>query len=127
MEENESVDNYKMLAALVCDKDELHALCKGDPLLEKFEREVIRLNKDPQIRAQALAENIETAKNMLNKNIDIDTIAEVTGLPKEEIEKLKKDYLNISNRPFFVCCVSSLCFIKPSLTKNESRELLLFS
>jgi len=32
---------------------------------------------------------IETTKNMLNKNIDIEMISEVTGLSKEEIEKLK--------------------------------------
>ena len=32
--------------------------------------------------------NIEIARNMLNKNLDIDMISEVTGLTKEEIEKL---------------------------------------
>ena len=31
----------------------------------------------------------EIAKKMLDKNIPIDTIVEVTGLSKEEIEKLK--------------------------------------
>jgi predicted transposase/invertase (TIGR01784 family) len=33
--------------------------------------------------------NIEIAKNMLKKKIDIDTISECTGLSKKEIEKLK--------------------------------------
>ena len=32
---------------------------------------------------------IEMAKKMLNKNYDIDTIIELTGLTKDEIEKLK--------------------------------------
>ncbi len=33
-------------------------------------------------------EKIETAKRMLNKNIDIQTIIDITGLTKEEIEKI---------------------------------------
>ena len=33
--------------------------------------------------------NIEIAKNMLNKGMDISTISECTGLSKEEIEELK--------------------------------------
>ena len=32
--------------------------------------------------------NIEIAKSMLNKGMDITTISEITGLTKEEIEKL---------------------------------------
>ena len=34
--------------------------------------------------------NIEIAKNLLQKNIDINIISETTGLSKEEVEKLKK-------------------------------------
>ena len=33
--------------------------------------------------------SIEIAKNMLNKNMNINIISEVTGLSKEEIENLK--------------------------------------
>ena len=33
--------------------------------------------------------NIEIAKNMIKENIDIDIISKITGLSKEEIEKLK--------------------------------------
>jgi 5-methylthioribose kinase len=32
---------------------------------------------------------IETAKNMLRKKINIETIMEITGLSKEKIEKLR--------------------------------------
>ena len=32
--------------------------------------------------------NIEIAKNMIKENIDIDIISKITGLTKEEIEKL---------------------------------------
>ena len=37
---------------------------------------------------QELQKAIETARNMLVKNIPIDVIAECTGLPKETIEQL---------------------------------------
>ena len=41
-------------------------------------------------REEAASErNMEIAKNMLNLNIDIDTISKSTGLTKEEIEGLK--------------------------------------
>ncbi len=35
--------------------------------------------------------NIEIAKNMIKENISIDIIAKVTGLPLEELEKLKEE------------------------------------
>ena len=38
-----------------------------------------------------LQKAIETAKNMLNKNISIDVVGECTGLPLETIEQLKKE------------------------------------
>ena len=101
---------------------------------EKLDK-LVELEELDLAREEGLAEGIERtkrekteiAKNMLNMEMDIETISKATGLIKEKIKELKKVYLNKSNRPFFVCCVSSLCFIKPSLTKNESRELLLFS
>ena len=34
-------------------------------------------------------EKKEIAKNMLKKNFDLEVIADITGLPKEEIERLK--------------------------------------
>lgn len=106
---------YKILAALCCDKEELHELCKGDKVLEKLEREVIKLNKDPEFieflsaeedakkvhntlmnnaKEEGLAEGIEQnkitiAKNMLKDNIPIDTIIKYTTLTKDEIESLK--------------------------------------
>ncbi len=39
---------------------------------------------------KGIAEGVEkTAINMLKKNMDIDTIMELTGLSKEKIEELK--------------------------------------
>ncbi len=41
------------------------------------------------IKQGAKEKQLEIAKNMLNKNIDINTISEITSLTKEEIESLK--------------------------------------
>ncbi|MBR5866353.1 MAG: hypothetical protein IKZ04_00435, partial [Spirochaetaceae bacterium] len=38
-----------------------------------------------------LQAKIQTAKNMINKNIPIDVIAECTGLSQETVEQLAKD------------------------------------
>ena len=44
-----------------------------------------------QGKAEGIKENkIETAKNMLEDNLDIKTICKYTGLSKEEVEKLKE-------------------------------------
>ena len=116
---NEGKEEYKILATLMCDKEELHDICKGDKVLEKLESEVVRMNEDDQIRENLLAienakrvhatlmqnakeegivegieqgieqEKINIAKNMISKNMDNKTILEITGLTKQEIESLK--------------------------------------
>ena len=50
-------------------------------------------NKDicKELLERLLKIKIETAKNMLNKNISIDVVGECTGLPLETIEQLKKE------------------------------------
>ena len=101
------------------DKDELRNLVKGDKELENMEKRIEELSYNEDIiglydkeaydkmahdidvaearkegiehgRKEATSESkIEIAKNMLNLNIDIDTISKSTGLTKEEIEGLK--------------------------------------
>ena len=106
---------YKFIAALDCDKSELDQLCKGNKIMEKFKDEVNDINEDitftqymtdeedteiliNTLMSEAKEEGMkigndhtrfEIAKNMLDNNIDVDTIAECTGLTKEEIEGLK--------------------------------------
>jgi len=116
---NEGKKEYKILATLMCDKEELHEICKGDKVLERLESEVVRMNEDDQIRENLLAienakrvhntlmenakeeglakgieqgskeKQLEIANNMLNDKVSIDTIIKYTSLSKEEIEKLK--------------------------------------
>lgn len=65
-------------------------------LMEKYERDMNsakyygrELGIAEGIKKGEEKKNIEIAKKMLNKKIDLDTIMEITGLSKEEIEKLK--------------------------------------
>ena len=48
-----------------------------------------RLEERAKAEAEKLAEKKESAKKMLVKGFDIETIADILGLPIEEIEKLK--------------------------------------
>jgi len=51
--------------------------------------ELLRNTELYNAKQKGIRENkIETAKNMLKENISIDIISKVTGLTKEEIEKL---------------------------------------
>ena len=47
--------------------------------------------RDDGIAEGERKEKIEIAKNLLKKNIPIEIIIDVTGLTKEEIEKIKKE------------------------------------
>ena len=112
---NEGEEKYKILAALMCNKQELNKLCKGDKVLEKLESEVVRMNNDEKftwfLTEEEDAEKVhntlmlnareegyesgveqnklEIAKNMLAKKMDIEIISEITGLTKEEIKELQ--------------------------------------
>lgn len=93
----------------------LREISKGDKELEAMARTIEDLNENPYIIGLYDKEKMdkavndfnlqhernlgieegrkeilkETVLNMLKKNMDIDTISDVTGLAKEEIEKLK--------------------------------------
>lgn len=72
-------------------KDVLYSYKEGD-MYNKFEMNFRRQHKDyvKAIQEESLSnginiEKISTAKAMLKKNFDIDTIAEITGLNKDRI------------------------------------------
>lgn len=52
------------------------------------EKEAALKEAEQEKEAAVKKEKIETAKSMLLKGIDSDTISEITKLPKEEIQKL---------------------------------------
>ena len=108
---NEDNKEYNFIAILNSNNRELEKLCKGDKYMEKFKEEVERLNEDSTFTGFLSAEEdakkvhntligeareegfeeaiIKTTKNMLNKNMDITIISEITGLTKSQIENLK--------------------------------------
>lgn len=57
--------------------------------IEEGIREGIREGLKQGIQEGIKEEKVNIAKNMLNKNMDISTIIEITGLSKEYILKLK--------------------------------------
>lgn len=85
---------------------------KGDKIMDKLKNKALKLNNNDdfvkylsdedeerllknsfieQGIEQGIEQNkISTAKKMLEKNIDIDSIKEITGLSLDEIKELKK-------------------------------------
>ena len=111
-------NNYKFISLLDAEEDELRKLCEGDEKMEKFEKEVHRLNDDDDFiqlmtdeeeneilkntyigrgfkqgieqgeRVGKQKRNVEIAKEMLKKGMDISTISEITELTIDEISNL---------------------------------------
>ena len=107
---------FMLLAA--SNKEEMDKISKGDKFMEEINKKVKKLNLDPEIVKEIVIENedeiiknsiyhsgvkdgieegiregisqrnIEIAKNLLKKKIDINIISETTGLTKEEIKKI---------------------------------------
>ena len=64
-------------------------------LVEVLDYEKMRDNREEAAKELGFSNGVQNtvnviAKNMLEKNMDINTISEVTGLTKEQIEELKK-------------------------------------
>ena len=113
----EKIEEYKHLIMLDLSKEDLKKLAKKDREVEKYMKEVERVNEDPRFREYMTKEedqkkiyntqmskaynegisegileggkekSIEIAKKLLNK-LPINEIVKVTGLSKEEIERL---------------------------------------
>ena len=97
-----------ILSMLDMDLEELLNV-KGDRFMEKLKNEAIYLNNDEEfvkympddveerlfmnsyIQKGIDNEKIEIAKKMLQKNTDINLISEITGLSKEEINKINDE------------------------------------
>ena len=83
-EENEMVRLYTKLSRREMEHNTLIV-----EATEKGLKEGLQKGIEQGIEQGAKQNNLEVAKKMLNKNIDITTIEEITGLTKEEITKLK--------------------------------------
>lgn len=111
---------YEFLAILDFNKEELKRIGKGDEYMSEFKKKIESLNDNREYKEFLTAEEdmkktnntfkeigrregfedgkvlgieeskVEIAKKLLNKNMDIKEIAEVTGLSLEKIQKLKE-------------------------------------
>ena len=111
---------YEFLAILDFNKEELKKIGKGDEYMSEFKKKIESLNDNREYKEFLTAEEdmkktnntfkeigrregfedgkvlgieeskVEIAKKLLNKNMDIKEIAEVTGLSLEKIQKLKE-------------------------------------
>ena len=65
----------------------------GDEAVKRIEflREKWEMDRISEINYEKKLTKIETAKKLLKKGMDIDSIMEVTDLSKEEIEKIIAD------------------------------------
>ena len=86
----------------VREREVLEKLLKGDEEFMELKEVQEQIANDEEIydeyskselyaMAEREEEKIEIAENLLERNVDIDIIAESTGLSKEEVENLKKD------------------------------------
>ena len=106
---------YKFIALLDANKEEIHKLSKGDRIMEKFEKEINKLNEDVEFtnyisaeedaikvhntlisNARKEGESIglakekqNIAKKLIEMKMPIENIVSATGLSQEEIENLK--------------------------------------
>ena len=97
MEENENIKEAKEELDRISQDDILRRMAfKAE--LERMDHAQLMYEAKRDGRADGLKEGkamgakekeIQIAKNMLQENIPIEVIAKVTGLTKEEIEKLK--------------------------------------
>ena len=109
----EKVKEYKHLIMLDLEKDDLEKMSNGDDFVEAYEDKVTDLNNQETFRSfmtyeedqeliqnteKAMAyeegvekRNIEIAKNMLAKKMDISTVSELTGLDIDTLEKLSHE------------------------------------
>ena len=114
-------NDYRFVQMLTYEKEELEEKCIGDKEMEQFKSELERVNSDNEFIQLMTADEEEkkylnTVKNleykagikegieqgieqkskdialkMLEKGIDIESISEITGLSKEEVESLKSE------------------------------------
>ena len=95
------IEENKYLIMLGLDSEELTELSKGDEIVSKYKKELEKMESiyleplmseeydyEMTLKAERKETQKEIAKNLLDKNINMDIIVETTGLPKEEIEKL---------------------------------------
>lgn len=108
--DNEILDKYKYLLPFFINDTNIYKKYKGDIRMENISKRQMEFSEDSSeyvsyrdenekekmyntglsmAKEEGIKErNIQIAKNMIDKNIDRETIMEVTGLNKEELDKI---------------------------------------
>jgi len=113
----QKVNEYKHLIMLDLETKDLKKMSKGDDFVEEVNKKVTELNEretfqsamtyeedqklilntekhisfNEGIEQGAKEEKIEIAKSMLDRNMDLSLISDITGLSTDEVIKLKQD------------------------------------
>ena len=82
-----SEDIQKLLQIMEGDGEDMLAFLD---MLEKENQMYINIGKTEGIKEGRLEEKVKIIKNMLNEKLSIDKISKITGVKKEEIEKMKE-------------------------------------
>ena len=116
-EDTQKVNEYKHLIMLDLETKDLKKMSKGDDFVEEVNKKVTELNEretfqsamtyeedqklilntekhisfNEGIEQGAKEEKIEIAKSMLDRNMDLSLISDITGLSTDEVIKLKQD------------------------------------
>ena len=91
MEENEKIkEAYRLKEQFTLDDETEEFLYKYE-IWKMDQKELIKEAREEGEEKGKNSAKLEIAKSMLKKNMDIDTISEMTGLTKEEIESINKN------------------------------------
>ena len=88
VKDNEEVKKAKSVLYVMSEDEELQRLAELKEKWARDESSALRSAREDGMEEGAKKEKIEIAKKMKQKNIDVESIIEITGLTEEEIEKL---------------------------------------
>ena len=88
---NERADIAKGDELLVELNEWIHKYVADDKMQEELNKWDLEIAENKGYEQGVEQRNVEIAKTMLKKGYSIDEIADISGLTKEEIEKLKED------------------------------------
>ena len=103
MEENENLKEAVEKLDRISEDEKMQRIIELREKAIRDEHAIYAKGLDDGVEKGAREKQIEIAKSMLKENMDIEIIIKITGLTKEEIEKLKEklkeiDYMNLKEQ-----------------------------
>ena len=91
MPKDDIVDKYITNVTIVNDNPEFQKYMSEEEDKKKIQNSLLSEARENGINDGISKEKVSIAKNMLNKNISIEDISDITGLSVEEIENIKNN------------------------------------